>query len=85
VVFLPGGDVVALYQDATHGDLELARRSASGWTVRPPVVTSGAVGFFTDAVVSGGRLYVSHARLGARSVQGTVRSDAAVLLEVLVP
>jgi hypothetical protein len=85
VVFLPGGGIVALYQDATHGDLELARRTAAGWTVGAPVSTSGAVGFFTDAVVAGGSIYVSHARMGARSVQGTVRSEGAVLLEVLVP
>jgi hypothetical protein len=84
LVFLPDGGALVAYQDATHGDLKVARR-AGGWTVEGPVSSAGAVGFFADAVWSDGRVYASHARVGARSTAGGPRLDGVVRLEVLAP
>ena len=76
LVFGPAGTALAVYQDATHGDLKLARRGPGGWVVQGAVSTAGAVGFFADAASGGGQLFTSHARLGR---------DSGVVLEVLPP
>ncbi|MCA3014402.1 MAG: hypothetical protein INH41_18620, partial [Myxococcaceae bacterium] len=56
VVFGPQPTQVwAVYQDATRGDLKLARRG-SAWVVQPALATEGAVGFFADAVFANGRV-----------------------------
>lgn len=81
IVFGPSaGQVWALYQDATRGDLKLARRGAT-WTVQAPVVTTGAVGFFADGVFTDGKVYASHARIKAKLVQGEPKVDNALLIE----
>lgn len=70
LVFGPqAGQVWAVYQDATRGDLKLARRGAS-WMVQTPLATEGAAGFFADAVYANGRLWATHARLHSRLVNG---------------
>jgi len=74
------GDVLVAYQDSTRGDLELSRRTAS-WAKLSALHTEGAVGFFADAAVLGGDLFVSHARLHARTVNGVPQVDNQLLLE----
>jgi len=80
VAFLPSGDVVIAYQDATKADLKLARRGTA-WSLLPPLRTGDAVGFFTDAVLMDGTLYVSHARIGAKIFSGEPKLKNALLLE----
>lgn len=80
VVFGPSGVLLAVYQDATHGDLKLARRT-NGWQPLPPIRTDGAVGFFADAALSGSRLLVSHARVGTRSIAQTPQLESRLILE----
>ena len=82
IVFGPSGLVWALYQDATRGDLKLAKRTAS-WAVQPSPHTAGAVGFFADAVFTDGKLYASHARIHARLIQSEPQVDNSLLLETL--
>jgi hypothetical protein len=43
------------------------------------------VGFFADAVFTDGALYVSHARLRARTVKTTLRLESSLLLERRAP
>lgn len=79
------GQVLALYQDSTHGDLKLASR-ASGWKVLAPIRTEGAVGFFADAQIHQGKVYASHARLRAKmapdsSGAPTLTLDNSILIE----
>ena len=82
LIFGPtAGQVWAVYQDATRGDLKVAKRAVT-W-VPQTVVTEGAVGFFADGVYSGGKLYTSHARLHARVVAGEPRVDNSLRLEQL--
>lgn len=81
IVFGPQpGQVWAVYQDATRGDLKLARRT-SQWTVQPSLATEGAVGFFADGVYVNGRLWATHARLKARLVSGQAELDNTILLQ----
>ncbi len=81
IVFGPSpGQVWAVYQDPTKGDLKIARRTAS-WQVQPSLATEGAVGFFADGVFTDGKLYATHARLKARLVQGEAKVANALLLE----
>ena len=84
IVFTPDGGLLAVYQDATHGDLKLARRSG-GWTVDAPLSSAGAVGFFADAVLSDNTLYVSHAQLRARTVKTNLQLETSLLIERLSP
>lgn len=85
IVFTDGGKALAVYQDATKGDFKVARRSGTTWVVEAPILTTGAVGFFADAVLTDGKVYASHARLRARTVQGQPRLDNALLVEQLTP
>lgn len=81
IVFGPSaGQVWAVYQDATKGDLKLARRTAS-WAVQQSLATDGAVGFFADGVFTDGKVYASHARLKARLVQGEAKVANSLLVE----
>ncbi len=83
IVFGPAaGQVWAVYQDATRGDLKLARRGAQ-WTVQPSVSTTGAVGFFADGVFTDGKVYASHARVHAKLVSGEPKVDNSLLLELI--
>lgn len=82
IVFGPSGVVWALYQDATRGDLKLAKRTAT-WSVEASPRTEGAVGFFADAVFSDGTLFTSHARVHAKLVQSEPQVDNSLLLEAL--
>lgn len=84
LVFTGAGKVMAVYQDSTRGDLRVARREPT-WAVDPPVTTSGAVGFFADAVLTDGKVYATHARLRARMVHNDPRVDNTLLLEQLSP
>lgn len=80
LVFGPqAGQVWAVYQDATRGDLKLARRGTT-WAVQPALATEGAVGFFADGVFANGRLWATHARLRSRLISGTPTLDNALIL-----
>ncbi|MCC6336468.1 MAG: hypothetical protein IT380_21085 [Myxococcales bacterium] len=83
IVFGPSaGQVWAVYQDATKGDLKVARRTVN-WAVQSSLATEGAVGFFADGVFTDGKVYASHARLKARLVQGEAKVANSLLLEQL--
>ena len=84
ILFGGDGGMLAVYQDATHGDLKLARRAGT-WTVEGPLSSAGAVGFFADAVLLNGAVHVSHARLKAVTVNTTLRLETSLLLEQLPP
>lgn len=80
LVFGPqAGQVWAIYQDATRGDLKLARRTTV-WAVQPSLATEGAVGFFADGVFANGRVWATHARLRSRLVNGQPALDNSLLL-----
>lgn len=74
------GQVWAVYQDATRGDLKLARRTTA-WTVQAPLATEGAVGFFADGIYANGRLWATHARLKSKLVNGLPELDNTFLLQ----
>lgn len=78
------GQVFAVYQDATGGDLKIATRTSS-WQVLPALRTEGAVGFFADGAFLAGKLFVSHARIRAKLVSGEPRVDNTLLLEQYTP
>jgi hypothetical protein len=80
IVLGASGDVLVAYQNSTRGDLQLARRTAT-WEKLPALRTEGAVGFFADAASLGGQLFVSHARLHARAVNGVPQVDNQLLLD----
>lgn len=80
VTFLPNGDVLLAYQNATKTSLQLARRTSS-WSLLPSLNDSGAVGFFADSAFVNGTLFVSHARIGARIFGGEPQLRNALLLE----
>lgn len=84
LVFTPDAGLLALYQDATHGDLKRARRAGT-WAVDGPVSQDGAVGFFADAVLVDGTIFVSHARLRARATQPSLRLETSLLLDRVSP
>jgi hypothetical protein len=71
------------YQDATKGDLKLAKRM-NGWQPRT-IATDGAVGFFADGVFLDGKLFLSHARYKARLISGTAQVNNTLLLEAVSP
>ncbi|MFZ5467953.1 MAG: hypothetical protein ACOZIN_00835 [Myxococcota bacterium] len=81
LAFAGAQDLYAVYQDATGGDLKLARRQNNVWTLLSPLRTEGAVGFFADAVMLGSKLFASHARIHAKLVAGEPRVDNSLLLE----
>ncbi len=74
------GQVWAVYQDATRGDLRIAKRGTT-WSVLPPLATEGAVGFFADGVYANGRLWATHARIKSKLVMGNAELDNALLLQ----
>lgn len=81
IVFGPqSGQVWAVYQDATRGDLKLAKRT-NAWSVQTPLATEGAVGFFADGVYANGRLWATHARLKSKLVTGQPELDNVLLLQ----
>jgi len=81
LVFGPGaGQTWVVYQDATRGDLKIAKRGTT-WTVMPNLSTAGAVGFFADGVFTDGKLYASHAKIHAKLVSGNPQVDNSLLLE----
>ena len=73
-------DVLAVYQDPTKGDLKLAERKTA-WRVLAPLRTAGAVGFFADAALLGGKVYASHARIHAKLVAGEPHVDNSLVLD----
>lgn len=83
IVYGTGGIAWALYQDATHGDLKLARRENGSWQGRPSPRTDGAVGFFADAVLDGTKIFVTHARIHTRLVASAPTLDNVLLLETV--
>jgi hypothetical protein len=80
LAFGRNGDVLVAYQNSTRGDLELSRRTA-GWSRLPALRTDGSVGYFADAAVLGSQLFVSHARLHARDINGVPQVDNQLLLD----
>jgi hypothetical protein len=81
LVFGPQPNLLwVVYQDATRGDLKLAKRTTK-WAVEPTLATDGAVGFFADGVFANGRLWATHARLKARLVGGQPELDNSFLLQ----
>lgn len=85
LVFLPDARLVAIYQDATKGDLKLALRSG-GWERLSPIRSEGAVGFFADGVLLDGTIFASHARIQAKSaLQGPTLANKLLLEALPVP
>lgn len=81
LVFGPAaGQLYAVYQDATKGDLKLAKRGATSWQVLTSPATVGAVGFFADGVFENGKVFASHARIHAKLISGEPHVDNALLL-----
>ncbi len=79
------GQVFAVYQDATGGDLKAAKRANNAWTPSQ-VDTNGAVGFFADGAMLSGQLFASHARIHARLLSGAPHVDNTLIVEpVTVP
>ncbi len=74
------GSVYAVYQDATKGDLKLAKRGAT-WQVLPSIHTAGAVGFFADGILIDGKMFASHAKIHARLVAGEPHVDNTLIVE----
>jgi hypothetical protein len=74
------GQIYAVYQDATKGDLKLAKRSTS-WQLLPPIHTAGAVGFFADGLFIDGKMFASHAKIHARLFAGAPHVDNTLLVE----
>ena len=74
------GEIYAVYQDATRGDLKIAQRKPT-WKVLAPIRTEGAVGFFADAVLLNAKLYASHARIHAKLVSGEPHVDNSLILD----
>ncbi len=81
ILFTPNGLAYAVYQDATRGDLKFARREGGTWAVRSNLRSEGSVGYFADAVVEGGKIYASHARIKAKLVSGQPVLDNVLLLD----
>jgi hypothetical protein len=80
-----GSALYAVYQDPTKGDLKLAKRGSSSWTVQTSIATDGAVGFFADGVFTDGKLYASHAKIHAKLVSGEPTVDNTLKLELVTP
>lgn len=83
IVYGGPGITYALYQDATHGDLKLARRENGAWQGRTSPRVDGAVGFFADAVRDGTKLFITHARIHTRLVASAPTLDNSLLLETV--
>ncbi|MFT3841262.1 MAG: hypothetical protein QM723_30000 [Myxococcaceae bacterium] len=73
------GQIFAVYQDATGGDLKLAKRNGT-WT-NASIDTMGAVGFFADALLLNGNLFASHAKIHAKLVAGAPTVDNSLIVE----
>ncbi len=76
------GSVYAVYQDATKGDLKMAKR-ATTWQVQPSIRTEGAVGFFADGVIVDGKMFASHAKIHARLIGGEPHVDNTLIVEAV--
>jgi len=83
--FSPTGQTVIVYQDATRSDLKIAVARGSNWEKLLPIRTEGAVGFFADIVFSKNHFFISHARLGTKSVGGNPTIANGLLLERITP
>lgn len=58
-VWLEDGSLLAVYFDATHNDLKMARRTGGGWT-RQTLLSQGAVGLYNSIdFVPGGKVAVT--------------------------
>lgn len=62
---LDGDRFVVAYQDATAGDLVLAVRGPDGTWAHRTLVSDGAAGFWADAALHDGEVFVSHAAIRA--------------------
>lgn len=81
IVYGPtAGQIYVVYQDPTKGDLKLAKRMGTAWTIQNSIMTMGAVGFFADGVFDNGKIYASHARIHAKLIGGEPHVDNALLL-----
>lgn len=79
VAFDAANNVVVAYQDATSGDLRVARPKAGTALFEvSPLRTEGACGFYANLTKDGDKLFVSHAIIKAESA-----SKSANRLEVL--
>ncbi len=74
----------AVYQNSTASDLRLSKQEQSGWSLAREW-TEGAVGFFADAAEMNGKLYIAHALIRARIVDGKPVADNQLRLEVFTP
>jgi hypothetical protein len=72
------------YEDATNNDLKLAVLKSS-WEILPPLHTQDAVGFFASGKFLGGTLWVSHAKIHAKNVQGAPAVDNSLQLDKYTP
>lgn len=86
IVYGPtAGQIYVVYQDPTKGDLKLAKRTGTTWSVENSIMTMGAVGFFADGVFDNGKIYASHARIRAKLIGGEPRVDNSLLLNPVTP
>ena len=79
IAFDAAKNVVVAYQDATSGDLRIAKQApgAAAFTISP-LRTEGACGFYASLAKDGNKLFVSHAIIKAES-----SSKSANRLEVV--
>lgn len=80
LIFGASNALYAVYQDATKGDLKLAKRGAT-WQLLPAIHTAGAVGFFADGLFIDGKMFASHAKIHARLVAGEPHVDNSLIVE----
>jgi hypothetical protein len=80
LVFGGPGQIFAVYQDPTKGDLKWAQRQSGNWVVKGALETNGAVGFFADGLFDNGNLFTSHAKIHAKLVAGEPKVDNSLLL-----
>jgi hypothetical protein len=79
--FTATNQAVIVYQDSTKSDLKIAVAKGGGWEKLQPIRAEGAVGFFADIVFSKNYFFVSHARLGTKSVSGNPTIANSMLIE----
>jgi hypothetical protein len=85
LVFAPNNQVLVVYQDSTRSDLKMALWRQSGWEKLKPLRSEGAVGFFADAAVTQGSIFVSHAQIRAKLVGGNPTVANGLVLDKFTP
>jgi hypothetical protein len=90
-LILAGSGTYVAYQNSTGSDLRFAKKELGGSAPLGPEWklvkewTKGGLGFFAEAAEMGGKLYIVHTSIHAKSVGGKPVSDNALLLEIVAP